>query len=357
MVILAEDYQPKTLPLGAKAPDFDLPGVDGKNYKLSDFNDARILIVIFTCNHCPTAQYYEERIKKIVDDYKDKGVAVVAINPNDPNSVRLDELGWSDLSDSFDEMKIRARYRNFNFPYLYDGETESVSKAYGPVATPHAFLFDHERKLRYVGRIDDSERPQFVKVNYLRDAIDAVLKNMEPPVTTTKPVGCSVKWAGKADMVKEYMARLAKEPVSLAKADMSVMNSLRNTKNGKFRLVTFWATWCAPCIAEFDEFVKIHRMYRHRDFELITVCLNRPDEEAKVLEFLKKAQASMTNYIFASDDRESLMNQFDPEWPGAVPYTVLIHPDGRIIYRESGSIDPLALRRKIVSSMNELKPW
>src|SRR5207247_2133976 len=142
-----------TLPLGAKAPNFKLRGVDKKNYSLADFKRAKILVVVFTCNHCPTAQYYEERLKKLVTDYKSKGVAVVAIMPNDPKSVRLDELGWTDLSDSFEEMKIRARDRNFNFPYLYDGDTEVVARAYGPVATPHVFIFDSARNLHSVGAL------------------------------------------------------------------------------------------------------------------------------------------------------------------------------------------------------------
>src|SRR6266508_3743374 len=122
---------PATLPLGAVAPDFNLRGVDGRKYSLKTFRKAEILVVVFTCNHCPTAQYYEDRLKQIVDDYSGRGVALVAINPNDPKSVRLDELGYTDLSDSFAEMKIRAQQRQFNFPYLYDGDTERVARAYG----------------------------------------------------------------------------------------------------------------------------------------------------------------------------------------------------------------------------------
>ncbi len=349
--------QPPTLPLGAIAPDFKLPGVDGREHTLQDFASAKALVVVFTCNHCPTAQYYEDRLKKLVADYQPKGVAVVAIMPNDPQSVRLDELGWTDLSDTFAEMKLRAHDRGFNFPYLYDGDTETVSRAYGPVATPHVFLFDAGRKLRYVGAIDDSERVQHVQVHYLRDALDAVLAGKEPPVTKTKVVGCSVKWAGKADSVKAYMEKLAAEPVALEKADAAALAALRKNDSGKFRLVNFWATWCAPCVAEFSEFVTINRMYRHRDFELVTVSVNRPDEEAAVLVFLKKQQASNRNLIFAATDREKLMNAFDPDWPGPVPFTVLISPAGKILYRELGSIDALAVRRAIVREMNAVKPW
>src|ERR1043166_6795082 len=123
----AEDFP--SLSLGATAPDFNLPGVDGRSWTLKDFAAAKALVVIFTCNHCPTAQYYEERIKQIAAEYKSKGVALVAIMPNDPKSVRLDELGWTDLSDSFAEMKLRAKERGYNFPYLYDGDTEAGSRA------------------------------------------------------------------------------------------------------------------------------------------------------------------------------------------------------------------------------------
>jgi thiol-disulfide isomerase/thioredoxin len=353
----AADLQPPTLALGAPAPDFNLPGVDGRSHALKDFAAAKILAVVFTCNHCPTAQYYEERLKQLVRDYQGKGVALVAISPNDPQSVRLDELGWSDLGDTFEEMKLRARERQFNFPYLYDGDTETVSRAYGPVATPHIFIFDAARKLRYVGRIDDSERPQTVQVQFARNALDALLAGQEPPITKNKAAGCSIKWAGKAAANRDYMEKLAAEPVSLSPADTATLKALRKGNPEKFRLVNFWATWCAPCLVEFPEFVTINRMYRHRDFELVTVAMNRPDEEKAVLEFLKKKQASCRNLIFASPERDKLIDAFDPDWQGAAPYTVLLGPDGKILYRETGSVDSLALKRAILKALNEKKPW
>src|SRR4030095_3650509 len=147
-VAVAADEKIQPLPLGADAPNFNLPGVDGRNWALKDFGNSKVLVVVFTCVHCPTAQAYEERLKKLVEDYKSRGVAFVAISPNDPRSVRLDELGYTDLGDSFDDMKIRAKEKAFNFPFLYDGETEEVSRKYGPLVTPHAFVFDAARKLR-----------------------------------------------------------------------------------------------------------------------------------------------------------------------------------------------------------------
>lgn len=348
---------PPTLALGSPAPDFDLPGVDGRNWKLSDFAAARVLVVVFTCNHCPTAQYYEERVKQFVAEYRDRGVALVAISPNDPKAVRLDELGWAYIGDSFAEMKLHAAYRAFNFPYLYAGDHEAVSRAYGPVATPHAFVFDAARRLRYVGAIDDSERPQHVKRQHLREVVDALLAGQEPPVTRTRAVGCSVKWSDKENAVQAFMDKLAAEPVTVAPADAATLAALRKNDSGRFRLVNFWATWCAPCVVEFPEFVAIHRMYRHRDFEFVSVAINRPDEEAQVLAFLKKQQASNRNLILASSERGPLMDAFDPDWPGAVPFTVLLSPEGEVLYRRLDAIDPIELRRLIVRVLNERKPW
>ena len=187
---LAQPPGLKTLDIGATAPDFKLPGVDGREYVLKDFADAKILVVVFTCNHCPTAQAYEERLLKLHADYKDRGVALVAISPNDPLAVRLDELGYTDLGDSLEEMKVRAKDQKFTFPYLYDGETQKASAAYGALATPHVFIFDHDRKLRYNGRIDDAEVKQ-VKSHDTKNAIEALLAGKPVPVEKTRVFGCS----------------------------------------------------------------------------------------------------------------------------------------------------------------------
>jgi len=346
----------KTLEIGAKAPDFRLEGVEGRWYSLKDFSKAKILVVVFTCNHCPTAQAYEERLKLLVNDYKGKGVAFVAISPNDENSVRLNELGYTDLSDSFAEMKIRAAHKKFNYPYLYEGDKTGVSRSYGPAATPHALVFDAERKLRYVGRIDDSEREQYVKIKDLRKALEALVAGEPVAVEKTKAFGCSIKWAGKAESVKQYMAKLAAEPVSVEMADAAALAALRKNDSDKLRLVNFWATWCGPCITEFPELVTINRMYRQRAFEMVTVAAQFPDEKKEVLDFLTKQQASSRNLMFADTDKYKLMEAFDKDWNAALPYTVLIGPGGQYLYKVQGSLDPLELKRTIVKALKDDRP-
>lgn len=342
----AEDIKP--LALGSPAPDFNLPGADGKNHTLKNFADGKILVVIFTCNHCPTAQAYEERIKKLVSDYEDNGVAFVAISPNDPKALRLDELGYTDLSDSLEENKIRARDHAFNFPYLYDGDEQEVSKSYGPRATPHVFIFDAERKLRYRGGIDDSERIARVKRHHVRNALDALLAGKAVPETDTPAFGCSIKWADKRQSVEEFMRKLAAERVTLEEIGPEEAKTLLKNDSGKLRLVNFWSLGCGPCLSEIPELVTMNRMYRHRNFELVTISVDDLDKNGDVLSFLKDKQASNRNTIFRGEDKNELVEATGREWMGTVPLTLLIKPGGEIVYKQLGEIEPLETKRAIV---------
>ena len=273
-------HEHETLEIGASAPDFRLTGVDDKTYNLASFKNADVLVVVFTCNHCPTAQAYEDRLIKLTSDYANKGVAVVAINPNDPASLRLDELDFSDLGDSFAEMKIRAREKKFNFPYLYDGETETASKAYGPIATPHVFIFDRDRKLRYEGRVDDMESPFKTPTSTdARNAIDALLNHREVPVKTTKVFGCSVKWSEKKELVQKAKEAWAKEPVYLNVMNEDSVKSMMKNPSGKLRLIYVWEIQSARSAQTFPDLISINRMYRDRDFELISVCIDETGQQ------------------------------------------------------------------------------
>ncbi len=346
----AEDHPP-TLAIGSPAPDFNLPGIDGKNHRLSDYAAAKVLVIAFTCNHCPTAQLYENRIKALEADYRERGVALVAIQPNNPQAVRLDELGYTDLSDSFAEMKIRADYRHFNFPYLYDGETQQVARAYGPVATPHVFIFDQQRKLRYEGRVDDSPRANLVKRSDAREAIDALLAGRPVEVRSTPSFGCSIKWMYKQQGRNAEETKFESEPVTMELASAEDLKALREKPDGKVRLIDFWATWCGPCVEEMPDLITMYRMYRNRPFELILVSTNYPDEKAGVLRVLRQHHASNRNLLFGTTDNYELMAAFDPAWKGAVPYTVLLDADGKVVYARQSPIDPLELKRKIVATI------
>jgi len=340
----------KTLAIGAAAPDFALPGVDGRTHRLEDFAGAKVLVVVFTCNHCPTAQAYEGRIIKLHADYKDRGVALVAISPNDPRAVRLDELGYTDLSDSLAEMKIRARDRGFKFPYLYDGETQKTSRAYGVLATPHVFIFDADRKLRYNGRFDDAEvKP--VKSHDARNAIDALLAGQPVKVEKTRVFGCSTKWADKRADAKRSLAKWDKEPVELGRIDEAGVKKLAANDTKKLRVINVWATSCGPCIAELPEFVTMNRMYRRRPFEMITISLDDPKKAEQALKVLKEQRVACKNYLYTGEDRDKFGDALDAKWPGPLPHTVVIAPGGTIIYRKTGQIDSAEVKKVIANHL------
>jgi thiol-disulfide isomerase/thioredoxin len=358
-----------TLSLGSPAPDFRLKGfvledaatgtdqssgllqIKEAQYGLADFNEARVLVLIFTCNHCPTAQAYEKRIMQLVTAYEAQGVAIVAITPNNPQAVRLDELGYTDLGDSYEDTKMRALERRFNFPYLYDGDEQIMAQAYGPVATPHVFVFDRARKLRYTGRIDNAENPAEVTQHETRDAIEALLAGRAPAVTATRTFGCSLKWADKIKSAKEALEKWNQEAVGLEPISASAVKQLAENKTDRLRLVNLWATWCGPCVVEFPELVTINRMYRNRAFDMISINLDVPARQAQAQAFLQKQAASFRNFIYDSSDKDALAEALDPSWNGAMPHTVLIAPGGRIVYRHTGMIDALEVKRAIVDSV------
>jgi peroxiredoxin len=340
----------QALAIGNAAPDFSLPGVDGRTHALKDFADAKVLVVVFTCNHCPTANAYAGRVQKLYNDFKGKGVALVAISPNDPLAVRLDELGYTDVGDSFGEMKIRAKERAITYPYLYDGETQKVALAYGVLATPHVFVFDRDRKLRYNGRIDDAEVKE-PKSHDARNAIEAVLAGKPVPVEKTRVFGCSTKWADKRADARKALEKWDAEPVALGEIDDAGVAKLVKNDTKKLLVINVWATWCGPCVAELPEFVTMNRMYRGRAFQLVTLCMDEPDKKDAAVKVLKDKKVAATNYLVKTADRDKFADALDKDWPGPVPYTLIVAPGGKVIYRKSGSIDPLDVRRAIVGQL------
>ena len=174
------------LKIGAKLPEFTLPTVDGKNYSPNSFSSNKLLVVMFTCNHCPYVQAYEDRLIKLQSDFKDKGVAFVAINANDEKNYP---------EDSFENMIKRAKEKGFNFPYLRD-KSQEIARKFGATYTPEVFVFDQNRILQYHGRIDDNwKEPDKVSKQDLREALNALLSNKSVSSPETQAIGCTVKWS------------------------------------------------------------------------------------------------------------------------------------------------------------------
>jgi len=345
-----EKQEINTLKIDEEAPDFNLPDISGKFFTLNDFKKADVLVIIFTCNHCPTAQAYEDRIVRFTNDYKDKDVQMVAIMPTSVYGLLLEECGYSDLDDTYESMKIRAKDKGFNFPYLYDGDDQRVSIKYGPVATPHAFVFNRERKLKYVGRIDASEKPGTANAEDLRAAVDAILNDQEVENPLNKAFGCSIKWSWKTDWTEKVNNEWDSREIVLKKIGIEELEELKKNTTEKLLLMNIWATWCAPCVLEYPELVKLKRMYGNRSFEFVSVSADNPDEYDKVLAFLQSKNSALNNYIFNQQDKYALIEAVDSDWNGALPYSLLIEPGGKIIFSNQGIVDLLELKRIIVEN-------
>lgn len=356
------------LHIGDPAPDFDLPGIDGRNWSLKDFAKADVLMVAFISNHCPTSQAAEGRIKKLLDARKGKGFALVAINPNDPAALRPDELGYSKYNDSFDEMKVHAKEQDFEFPYLYDGDTQKTAKAYGCLATPHVFVFDKARKLQYKGRFDDSRfgDPATVTSADAAIAVEALLQGKPVPVAETRPHGCSTKWSLKRDAVVADNEKWEKGEVHVELIDARGVAALRRNATNKVRLFNVWATWCGPCVEEFPELVKTSRKFGLRDFEFISISMDDPKTIEEVKAFLERNNAVVPDklraslgregrkgnaYVFAESNSEALIRALDEKWEGPIPHTLVVAPGGEVIFRHTGEVNGEELREKILEHM------
>ncbi len=361
------NYTPTPLEQGVSAPDFSLINVDGKSYSLADIKGEKATAIIFTTNHCPDAIASVGRMKTLVDTFKAQGVGFAAINSNSPKGLHLEELGWTVYDDSFEDMKLIAKDESFNLPYLYDGDTQEVAKAYGAVATPHIFIFDAGLKLKYNGRMDDGRRSLGpAEKNEARDALTAILAGEEPAVIKTRPIGCSTKWLEKAEKVARKNAEWKANPVTVETVDADTLAKLVANKGRQgLRLFNVWSTTCGPCVAEFPDLASIYRQYSWLDFEFIPISLDPAKDLAKVTKFLAdhqvglssrtrpllEAEGRQTNNFVFKGDTEDLVQALDLEWNGAMPHTLLVGPEGQVLYRHTGTIEPLALKKAIVAEI------
>jgi thiol-disulfide isomerase/thioredoxin len=245
--------------------------------------------------------------------------------------------------------------RRLEYPYLYDGDTQAVALKFGAAAMPQMYVFDRDRKLRYQGRIDDNVSEPLVKTQDARNAIDALLAGRPVPVPYTVASGCPTKWLSKPSGSDKDTAGIDREPVTLTMAGADDLRKLRANGTGKLLLVNFWATWCGPCVTEFPDLETTYRMYRGRNFQFVAVSINDPEDQTQVLAFLRQRQASNSNLQFATSDTSGLQAAFDPLMPAAVPFTLLIAPNGDVLHQQLGETDILKLRRAILASLPDDK--
>ena len=336
---------------GAEMPQFRLPGLNGRLHDSSEFEKSNILAVIFLSNHCPTSQRFQERLIRLAKDYRPHGFTIVAISPNDPEAILPDELAHSDLGDTIEEMGIRAKELSYPFQYLYDGKTQEAAKAFGARVTPHAFLFNKTRKLCYTGRVGDPKNPTRTDREDLRLAIEALVQDKIPPVVQGRAFGSSIKWSKNRAIVEKVRERFSRETVSLKKADKRTLEFIRENKATWPKLIYVWSIEDKRKRNDLLELSSIHKIYRKRGLEWVTVCIDGETFQESAQQLLKETQASGRNFICPGSELSPLADLRAEKGNRITPYLALVESAGKIAYRSTAGLDPLLLKRHILTAL------
>ena len=321
-------------------------------------------MVLFTGTHCPVSHGIEKRLQTLVDDMKNKDFGIVAINPNHASGLRPDELGYTAYEETFEDSKRYAKDLGWEFPFLYDGDEQVAARAYGCLATPHVFIFDKDRKLRYNGRFDDSRYAELstVKKHDARNAIEALLVDKPVPVEKTRPFGCSTKWKERSAHVAAEAIKWNAIPATIEEIDAAGIAKLRKNGTDKLRLINLWATWCQPCVKEFPDLTAIASKFSRREFELTTISMDSKNQMGKARKFLSRhravisdrlrpsveAEGRTTNNYLYTGSVDDLAAALDPKWNGAIPLTLLIDQKGEVLYQMVGLINRETVVEKVL---------
>ena len=340
-----------SLEKGDQMPHFRLKGIDGKFYNSQNF-PSRLLAVVFISNHCPVSQNFQEELLALVEDYEARGFGLIAISPNDPQAIPPDELAFSDLGDSLAEMKIRAKDFKYTFPYLYDGSTQDTSRAFGVRVTPHAYLFDAKRSLRYSGRIGDPKNPSNRNRQELRQAIAALIRGNSPKVEQSPVFGSSIKWKKNRHLVQKMNERFSRETIVLKNADKRTYEFIRKNVSLRPKVIYVWSSKDTNYREDLLKISAMHKIYRKRGLELITSCIDGVDEHENIYDILKNTLCSSQNYISEGAEISPLADLRGESGDRITPYLAILDHKGLPVYRSRGGINELVIKKEVLKTLN-----
>ncbi|MBT5716722.1 MAG: thioredoxin family protein [Opitutae bacterium] len=333
-------------------PPFRLPGVDGNIYDSREFKKSELLAVVFLSNHCPTSQIFQHGIISLAKEYRNQGLQVIAISPNDPEAILPDELSYSVLGDTFSEMVLRSKELQYPFPYLYDGKTQEVSKSYGVRVTPHAYLFDKNRKLRYSGRIGDPKNPDRKDRDDLRHAIISLIHGTEPVVVRGLAYGNSIKWIKDRIIVEKARSRFSRESVYLKKSNSRTLQFVRRNISKLPTLIYVWSIKDMNNRQDLLKLASIHKIYRKRGLKFVTICVDGKECFDAAKKVLVETQSSGTNYISTGTEISPVADLRSEEGFLTTPFLGLLTPEAKVYYRSNNKINSLIIKRNIIKIFN-----
>jgi thiol-disulfide isomerase/thioredoxin len=307
----------RKLSVGDQAPDWsELIGTDDKKHSLENYRDFSVLVIVFTCNHCPVAKMYEDRFVAFSKQYKKKGVSFVAI------SCSLFP------ADRLEKMKQHSDEKKYPFDYVTD-PTQQTGRDYGATATPHVFVLNKKRQIAYMGAFDDSKDPQKAERHYVRDAVEALLAKKKIEIIETRQFGCAI----------EYRKKLSGD-IALKVVGPREFKAVLAKQKGKVVVVDFWATWCLPCLKHFPKTVGWSCKYPKNKLVVISLSMDDSDPESKeaALTFLKKQNATIINLMSNLGGEEKAMAAFEIDG-GAIPHFKIYDRKGKVFKTFGGDPD------------------
>ena len=334
-------------------PEFELLGTNGLTYRSEDLKAKKIVCLVMLSNHCKISQRFEYLINEISEKMKQNDSILIAISPNNENAIIPDELAYSEVGDSYEEMKIRSINNRYTFPYLYDGEKQVVAKQLGSKSTPHGYLFDRKRKLVFSGKIGDYNKPTDIKESDLFKKYLDCLNDEDPKITHTKVHGTSIKFTEDIFMADRIKKRYANETVTLRYIDEKTLKFFIEHLKGSPTIFHIWSSSVNGFRQNLIELSSIYKIFRKRGFRLLTICVDPDKTETEIKTQLERAQLSAVNLCLKGSEVGSLMKFVPIESKSTVPFTILFGNEGNHLYSTVGGIDTLRCKKLIVNELGE----
>ncbi len=333
-----------------KLPEFNLLGIDDNYYSNDGFNQYENLGIVFYSNHCRVSQKFDDLIKRMAKLFAEKNSILIAVSPNYEKSILPDEKAYSEVGDSFQEMKIRARLRKFNFLYLYDGKDQDLAKKMGVTATPHAFIYNKERKLIYNGRIGDFNRVNDLKASDFFETF-AHKTDERDYFLQTKVFGSAIKTIEDLKLADEVRRRYSEEKIRVSHATKKKIEFFLTHPSEKPKLVYVWSIGDDENRENLLAMSSIFKIFRKRGLKVYTICVGT--NLLKTKEILEKAQLSTTNFLLEGRNFSPLAKYHPNEGNRITPFLALLDKKGNLLVSHSGLFDPLFYKIKIIEALKE----
>lgn len=335
--------------------EFSLMGVDYKTYTNKDLNGLNGTLLVFLSNHCKISQTFQQFLIHSNRKWNNQGIKLIAISPNHEKAVLPDEMAFSEVGDSFEEMVLRAQTQNYNFAYIYDGKNQIITKSIETKITPSAYLFDSQGELVYSGRIGDHEMPNDYEKSELHQNIVKLINKEKVEYNRTKIHGTAIKFKKDIRFAENLAKRYAEETIRLNYADERKLNFFIEQETNYPRFFYVWSLENNPDVTR-ENLIKIstvYKIFRKRGIKVFTVCICKPEDQSKVLEILKQTQLSSLNFYTGGTEVSKLVTLRSQEGKRITPFCRIIQGDNSLAYGKNDLLDIKVLKREFLYTLNK----